>query len=159
MHMGNVAVVCRTLTVCEKTEVSSTKGLLTMSNIYPELFVKLSADEVKELGKGPKNIDIPMELVIFWNRQKGMVGEIEMDFKVEFVDPQGKVLLNDISGQVRMHEKLQKFYSIIKMSKGLPCANPGVHAFKILTGDGAVLLEEMFEIKMFDQDDKQILGN
>lgn len=125
----------------------------------PEMQLRLTQEEVAQLRGEPKNTNVPLELVVFWDRGTAANGELNLDFRIEFVDPAGTILIDDAKGSVHMPAHLRKFYTVIKMEKGIPCAQPGVHTFRVvasLSEGEQVLLEEPFEIKMFNIQHTQI---
>lgn len=150
--MNTTDLLCKSLIVCEKTSVDPQSKLLSITNILDRLFVTVGADEVKQVGVDYKQVRLPVELVVIWERG-GAVGEIVRKFKIHFFDPNGKKIFDHVVSDVKLRDTTQKFYAIIKLG-GLPCASSGMHTFKVFFDDETStepLLEERIQIVMVDE--------
>lgn len=150
--MNQSEIVCKSLIVCEKTTLDPQSQLLSITNLLDRVFVTVSASEVDQIGVAFKQIRLPLELVVFWERGTA-VGEVVKQFKLHFADPSGKMIFDHIVSEVKMRAETRKFYSLIKL-EGLPCAQSGRHLFQVYMNDGASdvkLLEEGIDIVMVDE--------
>lgn len=150
--MNEPTLVCKSIVACEKSSIDPQSKLLSLTNIVNRLFVTLTAEEQSQIGNVTKQIKIPLEVIIFWER-KGGEGDIQKQFKLHFVDPKGKILFDQMSSEVKMGPKTQKFYSLLKLG-GLPCASSGMHTFEVHQSNGTAyekVCEESFEIFMVDE--------
>jgi hypothetical protein len=150
--MNQSDIVCKSLIACEKTSLDPQSKLLSLTNLLDRIFVTVGADEVGQVGTTYKQIRLPLELVVFWERGTA-VGEVVKQFKVHFADPSGKMIFDHVTSDVKMRAETRKFYSLIKLG-GLPCAQSGRHAFQVYINDGSSdvkLLEEYIDIVMVDE--------
>jgi hypothetical protein len=150
--MNQSDIVCKSLIVCEKISLDPQSQLLSITNLLDRVFVTVGAHEVDQVGVEYKQIRLPLEIVVFWERGTA-VGEIVTQFKLHFVDPSGKMIFDHVVSEVKMRAETRKFYSLIKLG-GIPCAQSGRHTFEIHMNDGdsdVKLLEDGIEIVMVDE--------
>ena len=149
-------LVCKAAVLCEKTTAHPVHGTLTINGMLPEIALKLSAQGVEQVGDIPHLTNIPLELVLFFERTK-RENALEREFTVELLDPSNKVLIKDAKVKVIMAPGYSKFFSVIKFEKGIPCTRPGEYRFRVTSvGDDSMSYEERFDVKMFDGNGKQL---
>ena len=147
-------VVCQTLIVCGRTVVNETTKLLSIENVYPELGLRLTKEDVEVLGVAPKYTNIPLDMVFIWKREGSVAQELKESFKVEFSDPKGTVLAKDIEGTLVMRPEYSQLYTVVRFEKGVPTAGPGVHTVTVRYKDATVSFP--LNIRFFDAEGKEI---
>lgn len=152
--MESQKIKCKTVVLCGSTTVDEVTKLVTIHNVIDRIFVPVSAEEQVSAGVY-KRVKIPLEVVVFWDRVGVESDEIHDSFKVHFIDPEGKALIDDIFAEVHLTKNLNRFYSIVKLDS-IPCAHSGAHAFRIYNTAGSgkeseILCEENIFIQMVNE--------
>lgn len=149
-------LTCRAILLCEKTSIQPVTGGLSIVNVIPEIALKLSPQGMTQVGDTPHFTNIPLEVVVYFSRSTSE-GDLTREFTLELLDASGLVLIKDAKGLIQMKGGHLKFFSLIKFEKGIPCTRPGEYVFRVLlNGESISMYEEHFDVKMFDQDGKQL---
>lgn len=158
--MESKKLSCQAVLLCEKTSIDPKTKLISLTNIVQSVFIIVTPEERAQIGQKPKSIKMPLELVAIWQRTDKKEEEIHEIFRVQFADPQGKVIFDNLTAEVHMPSYAHKFYAIIKIDN-LVYSLPGMHTFKIIqtdvpSGTSRIVHEENFEIIMRDAQGERI---
>jgi hypothetical protein len=147
---------CETVLVCEKVTISETTNLLNLSNLSNVIVVTIGPEEVSQVGKGEKQMRLPVSLVLCWkSAQYDAVQEYEAT--VSIVDPVGKLLVNKLPAKLSIPPQTDKYFSLITMPEGFSITTPGVYTIIVQATDGTVLHEEPLNIKIQTGDGKDVV--
>lgn len=124
--MKNIWIV-----LCQSASVDADTNQINLFNCLEGLKLKLKPGVAK-----PEADSIPIEcqLVSMWTKELGNTDEENVDVKMEFIDPNNKVLhsadasFTSEKGKVRHRHRL--------FIKGLPITDGGRYYFKTLLKDG-----------------------
>lgn len=150
------SLVCKGMLVCEQTVVDDETKLLSLERVVPQLFITVPSEQRDLVGQEARNTDGVLELVVLWERVGDKEEVIQMPFKVEFVGPDGELLIRDMYDAVEVPAQAQSYFSIIKLANGLLIKRPGAHTFRIIgKGSGEtesyVMHEMKFVVRMHDE--------
>lgn len=127
-------ITCTVAHVCQKAEVSAENGELSVIKIVSALHVSLTPEELVDIGKSPKGINTPLDIVLVWDR------EIEEEFPsndiliactIELVDPHGVTIMEASQFDVQIPKGVERYYSIFSFPQGVEVSMPGKHSFEI----------------------------
>ena len=150
----NKKITCSTVLFCQKTEVDKESGLLSLIHLTSSVFVTVSAEELDSIGKTPRGTNMPLEIVIVWDKivldTSSNNEKITFDCFIDFIDPKGEVVMKGMKLSVAVPAETDRYYSIFSLPKGIVTALPGRHMFRISMTDGSLIFEQPFFVNMIE---------
>jgi hypothetical protein len=150
----NKIVFCKWITPCLTSSIDRETNLLTIAGIVEEINLPSSLysdSEEKEI----KKVTAEMDLLVLWERVDGVLGEINLDFLLQFVDSKETVLI-EMKNSIAMEEHHRRFRARFRIGN-LAFTEPGIHYFRVLSLEpektgGEVLCTEAIPIKIVEID-------
>lgn len=144
--------------LCQKADIEATTNVLSLHNIVTHLQVVLSGEELRTLGKVPRNINTPLDIVFVFDvdSDDGLYEmEHEIDCAVALLDPAGNVAMEAMKFQVTLPKNVRRHYFIFHLPQGVVTAFPGMHTFTmdgVLRGDALVKIHAAQPLEIMMQD-------
>lgn len=144
---------CKGVFVCGAVVIDEGSNLLSLINIIDEITVTFSKEEDRNnFDKGSKSVLIPIDVVVLWKREEGVTAPIDLNFTMQFIGPDGKVLMDGAKGIVRMETHHRIFRTRFKY-QGITCDGAGIHKFRIISEDpgktgGEIVFEEPIRVQL-----------
>lgn len=143
---------------CQKVEVDEQTGFISAHKIIPALQVVVSAEERASVGKKPRGIKAPMDVIVMLDKLESAIGkDLVFDCALEFIGPHGEVTMDHMRSHVVFPAATDRHYVFFKFDQGIVASFPGKHFFRAVSMQpevtGTELLGEVtFMINMFDAD-------
>lgn len=145
---------CKWLILSASSSIDQDTNLLSLGDIMEEVTLSVPGGKDVIVDNPPTSIAIKFDAVIVWERESNVEGPINLDFKLQYLDPEGKVLIEDISAAVKMESHHKRFRSRIKFN-GLPYSRSGTHQFRVVSKDiektgKKIVYENNLEVKIIE---------
>ena len=156
--MTTQQIQCTGIVLCAKTSVHEKTEMLSLIDLVQHIFLTIKPEAVATIGTRPYPSELPLDIVVFWERELNFEEEIQLGFKIELLDPKGKVLVDDMRSDISLDTQMRKFYSVLNFAEGILCTHQGLYSIRVVsespekTGGETVLKEDHLEVVFLDQE-------
>ena len=132
---NNKLLKCKWVIPCGSSSIDSNTNLLSLSNVIDEITLTPDSKE-KQFAKkdSPVFVPINMDIMVMWEREEKVEGPIELNFLLQFISPEGKVLVKNNAGVVRMEPHHKRFRTRFQLN-GIPIVGFGTYKFRVVSQD------------------------